>query len=59
MTEKPISEQIIDAFIDKVSKSELLERERLEALKEILRSEKIKTADIVKVLKGSNKDENP
>lgn len=59
MTEKPIPEQIIEDFLDKVSKTELLKKDRIVALKEVLKSEKVKKPDILKALKGDDKDENP
>ncbi|MBL6994755.1 hypothetical protein [Desulfobacula sp.] len=50
MAEKSISEQIVDAFIDTVAKSEVVDSDRLEKLKDVLNSDKPKKADILKAI---------
>ena len=51
MTEKSISEQVIDGFIEKLTEMETLDKTRLESLKDKLDAEKIQKADIVELLK--------
>lgn len=50
MAEKSISEQIVIEFIDKVAKSEIVDADRLEKLKDVLNSDKPKKADIIKAI---------
>ena len=59
MTTKSIAKQIIDDFIEKLSKNTSLEEPLLNSLRELLDSEKIKKQDIVNLLKEKDKDGNP
>ena len=59
MAEKSISDQIIDDFIEKVSVSKILSNDRQKALRETLKLDKVKKADILKAIKEDDKNENP
>lgn len=59
MAEKSISEQIIDDFMEKVSVSKILPNDQQKALKETLKSDKVKKADILIAIKEDDKNENP
>jgi hypothetical protein len=59
MAERSIPEQIIDEFIGNIAKQKTLGPEKLFVLETILRSEKPKKADILKAIKGDDRDENP
>ncbi len=58
MAEKSIPEQIIDNFIDKLSKYELLKENSIESLKNILNSDNPRKQDIFNVIKENNQNEN-
>jgi hypothetical protein len=59
MATKSIPKQIIDEFIDEVSRDKSIGSQQLESLKGLLNSEDCKKEDIVKVLKEDEKHENP
>ena len=50
MAIKGISKDIIDEFIDKLSKDRSIDEQRLSSLKKVLYSEDVKKEDIIKVL---------
>lgn len=50
MIDKSIAEQIVDEFIEIVTKTEILDRECLVKLKTVLNSDKPKKADILKAI---------
>ena len=50
MAIKGISKDIIDEFIDKLSKDRTIDEQRLSSLKKVLYSEDVKKEDIIKVL---------
>lgn len=54
MAEKSIPEQIVDEFIGEIARQKIVEPEKLFVLATILRSEKPKKADILKVIKGDD-----
>ena len=54
MAKKSIPEQIIEEFVGKISKNEILEPEKLFILKTVLSSDKPKKADILKAIKGDD-----
>ena len=51
MAEKSITEQVIDKFIGKITKQEILKEEKLFVLKAVLDSDKPKKADILKAIR--------
>jgi len=59
MTTKSIPRQIIDEFIEELSKNKSIGNQQLESLKGLLDSEDCKKEDIVKVLKEDERHENP
>ncbi len=58
MAEKSIPEKIVDDFLEKITKQEILDKERLEKLKTVLNSDQPKKADILKAIK-EEENENP
>lgn len=58
MATKPISKQIIDEFIEEMSKNKSLKKQHLVSLKELLVSGRFRKEDIVKVLKEEENHEN-
>ena len=58
MAEKPIPEKILDDFLEKITKQEILDKERLEKLKTVLNSDQPRKADILKAIK-EEENENP
>ena len=58
MAEKSIPEKIADDFLEKITKQEILDKERLEKLKTVLNSDQPKKADILKAIK-EEENENP
>ncbi|MFH1672838.1 MAG: hypothetical protein ABIF87_05375 [Pseudomonadota bacterium] len=59
MVTKSIPTQIIDEFIDELSKNRSIGSQQLDSLKSLLNSENCKKEDIVKLLKEDEKHENP
>lgn len=59
MATKSIPRQIIDEFIEELSKNKSLGSQQLDSLKCLLNSEDCKKEDIVKVLKEDETHENP
>ena len=59
MATKSIPAQIIDEFIEELSKNKSLGSQQLQSLKCLLGSEDCKKEDIIKVLKEDEKHENP
>jgi len=59
MTTKSVSQQIIDEFIAKLSKTKILEQPRLDILQLLLSSGNINKNDIAKLLKEEEENENP
>ncbi len=59
MATKSIPKQIIDEFIEELSKNKSFGSHQLESLKDLLNSENFKREDIVKLLKEDEKHENP
>ncbi len=53
MSEKPISEQIIDEFVEDVKKTDIIDKENLARLKAVLNSDKPKKADILNAIGGT------
>lgn len=51
MTEKLISQQVIDCFIENLSELKAIDDSRLESLKSLLNADKIQKADIKELLK--------
>ena len=51
MTEKSISQQVIDCFIENLSELKAIDNSRLESLKSLLNADKIQKADIKDLLK--------
>lgn len=58
MAIKGISKDIIDEFIDKLSKDESIDDQRLSSLKKVLYSESVSKEDIVKVLQEESNNED-
>ena len=58
MTEKSIPEKIVDDFLKKITKQEILDKEKLEKLKTVLNSDQPRKADILRAIK-EEKNENP
>jgi len=58
MAEKSIPEKIVDDFLEKITKQEILDKERLEKLKTVLNSDQPKKADILEAIK-EEENENP
>ncbi len=58
MAIKGISKDIIDEFIDKLSKDKSIDDQRLSSLKEALYSEDVNKEDIVKVLQEEPNNED-
>ncbi len=59
MATKSIPRQIIDEFMEELSKNKSIGSHQLKSLKCLLNSEDCKKEDIVKVLKEDEKHENP
>ena len=59
MAEKSIAEQIVDEFIKNVTKSKIIDSERLVKLKIVLNSDKPKKADILEAITEEEQDANP
>lgn len=51
MTEKSISQQVIDCFIENLSDLKAIEDSLLESLKSLLNADKVQRADIKELLK--------
>ncbi len=51
MTEKSISQQVIDCFIEKLSELKAIDNFRLESLKSLLNADKVQRTDIKELLK--------
>ena len=58
MAIKGISKDIIDEFIDKLSKDKSIDEQRLSSLKKVLYSEDVKKEDIIKVFQEEPNDED-
>jgi hypothetical protein len=58
MAIKGISKDIIDEFIDKLSKDKSIDDQLLSSLKEVFYSEDVRKEDIVKVLQEEPNDED-
>ena len=54
MAEKSIPEQIIEEFVGKIARQEILEPEKLFILKTVLISDKPKKVDILKAIRGDD-----
>ena len=59
MAEKSIPEKIVDVFLEKVTKQKVLDVDKLDSLKTVLKSDLPKKADILKAIKEEIEDENP
>jgi hypothetical protein len=52
MAEKSIPQQIIDDFMGKITRQEIIDPEKLFVLKAVLDTDKPKKADILKAIRG-------
>lgn len=59
MAEKSIPEKIVDVFLEKVTKQKVLNKDKLDSLKTVLKSDLPKKADILKAIREEIEDENP